>query len=473
MGVMETIIELYGVNGELGTLMKTRFTTLCISSEFKNFRETIWKKRTGEMLYTNEMDVARRFVLGGGGQNLRTIIVGAGMYAGDSESKSELESESDGGPDCTGDCEADRENEPNIVDDFLKSCPNVISLSVYDEKGEWASKFGDQLESLEIETDKSSGIIDSCRNLRELNLYAPHAEDLQDIGDKLECLKFHSSDDDDHSDSATLFRSTWDMEAIAKYCRNLRSFTFNDAADYENTWNDAISSLLASYGDQLEYCEVKNMYDDDLTTITSACKNVRFHVSVSNDEENIYPTLKVLGSQLDKIEVDLSSDGDESPDYYSDLRNAWNECVNVRELDAMNCNIEHAKAIMAVPKEHLTKLYICPVWAMEEEEVKKLLDIFSEGTVAVEEFVYHGHRSRPCVDAMEKFVARNRSSLREFSIYGNDLEMDAYLPLLLKCPALESVRGFGDECKFDQSMLITLRSRGVACFHNSCHPSYS
>jgi len=104
--------------------------------------------------------------------------------------------------------------------------------------------------------------------------------------------------------------------------------------------------------------------------------------------------------------------------------------------------------------------------------VKKLLDIFAEGTVAVEQFVYHAppHAPQLCVDAMEKFVARNASSLREFSIHGSDIEMATFLPLFLKCPGLESVRG-GD-CKFDTNMLRTFRSRGVACHDSSGNPIY-
>jgi len=81
---LETIIELYGITGELGKFMKPRFNTLCISDSFKYNSESDmfcqWKKRKGPMLWTKDLRVARRFVLAGGGRSLHTIIVGIGMY---------------------------------------------------------------------------------------------------------------------------------------------------------------------------------------------------------------------------------------------------------------------------------------------------------------------------------------------------------------------------------------------------------
>ena len=67
---VESIIELYGVIGELGTHMKPRFKTICISDSFKSESENQvckWKERKGDILWTKDLNVARRFVLGGGG----------------------------------------------------------------------------------------------------------------------------------------------------------------------------------------------------------------------------------------------------------------------------------------------------------------------------------------------------------------------------------------------------------------------
>ena len=70
------------------------------------------------MLWTEDLDVARSFVLAGGGQYLRTLIVGLSF---------------------------DREKSgTQIADDFLCSCPHIKSLSVHASRGVFVSKFGYQ-----------------------------------------------------------------------------------------------------------------------------------------------------------------------------------------------------------------------------------------------------------------------------------------------------------------------------------------
>lgn len=104
---LASIVELYGVTGELGKFMKPRFNTLCVSAYFDvvlDIQHYLWKKRRVPMLWTNDISSARRFVLAGGGQSLHTLIVGENMYAEGSGTE--------------------------IVDDFLSICPNAKSLSV-------------------------------------------------------------------------------------------------------------------------------------------------------------------------------------------------------------------------------------------------------------------------------------------------------------------------------------------------------
>jgi len=173
---LDSIIELYGVTGRLGEFMKPRFNTLCISKSFKSNYEIEnchWKKRKGPMLWTKDLDVARRFVLAGGGQSLHTVIVGREMYNEDLGIE--------------------------IADDFLRNCPNVKSLSIEDKKGDWLKRFGGQLEHLDIITGSSVAIAENCTNLRELGLSLDDlgADDdsmldefyiWADIGGNLECL---------------------------------------------------------------------------------------------------------------------------------------------------------------------------------------------------------------------------------------------------------------------------------------------
>lgn len=63
-------------------------------------------------------------------------------------------------------------NGSDMVGDFLDSCPNVRSLSIVDNLGEWTSAFGNQLQKLEVATNKPTGAIPkSCLSSLEFNLY--------------------------------------------------------------------------------------------------------------------------------------------------------------------------------------------------------------------------------------------------------------------------------------------------------------
>jgi len=84
------------------------------------------------------MDVARRFVLAGGGQALQTIIVHPYLYHVEAETE--------------------------IAEDFHNNCPNVKFLTIIDDHGAWVSRFGDRLEGLEIQTGETSDIAKIYQN---------------------------------------------------------------------------------------------------------------------------------------------------------------------------------------------------------------------------------------------------------------------------------------------------------------------
>lgn len=172
--------------------------------------------------------------------------------------------------------------------------------------------------------------------------------------------------------------------------------------------NEKISRLLASFRDQLEYFRVEDMTESELIIITSACKNARFSASV-NTYGGLYPTSKVLGCKLDKIcfgtfpeEVDLHG--------YDDVRNAWNACVNIRDLKVRFCSIELVRTIMEVPKKNLKRIYIGP-FLLSENELKALMGIFAEGTGGVEKLSFYG--SSFSGDILDKLISRNQSSLSD------------------------------------------------------------
>lgn len=79
----------------------------------------------------------------------------------------------------------------DIVDDFAYNCPNVTSLSVYDDGlawpsredevgSAWVSRFGNKLTKIELNTETMHGIAKYCSSLGELNLYVHDHENGDD-----------------------------------------------------------------------------------------------------------------------------------------------------------------------------------------------------------------------------------------------------------------------------------------------------
>jgi len=162
------LVALFRVNGHLGTLMKSRFTALCVSNTgdcISEKNEYHWEIPTQGMLSTDDINVARAYILAGGGQALRTLAIGLRMRTA------------------------------------------------------WVSRFGKQLKKLEFATFSASGISQYCTSLRELNLNLySHSSNTGDddlwekVGDKLEKLTLKCVDRVlvDH------------LEKIQKHCKNLR-----------------------------------------------------------------------------------------------------------------------------------------------------------------------------------------------------------------------------------------------------------
>lgn len=76
-------------------------------------------------LWTDNIDVARDFVLPGGSESLTTLVVGTWNHLMDLSGV-------------------------DIVDGFLKHCPNLPSLTIAGHETSWDNKFGRQLEKNRI-----------------------------------------------------------------------------------------------------------------------------------------------------------------------------------------------------------------------------------------------------------------------------------------------------------------------------------
>lgn len=194
-----------------------------------------WKERKGDMLWTEYSEVARRFVLAGGGQYLHTILV--------------------------GNCTYPENGRTGIADDFPKSCPNVTSLSIGDYPHEWISSFGSQVEKLEIKISSFAVIAETCTSLSELDYYqdcdeADFENLLKTVGNGLECLTLDLEESFEEENDGVCSG----IREIKTHCPNLRRITICGA----EAMNEGVSKLLASYTDQLEFYFVKGMNESEL-----------------------------------------------------------------------------------------------------------------------------------------------------------------------------------------------------------------
>lgn len=183
------------------------------------------------MLWTHRIDITHDFVLSGGGESLHTIIIGDEIYD-----------------------EVSIESRKDMVDEFLKACPNVRSLSVVDQSGEWSSAFETQLEKLEV---VSSPMPKCGPSLLELNIcyqsqfkdgFSPFDVsdiDWDNVGNKVECLVL----------SQTL-TSDDGLKRMPKKWKNLKHIDLCTVL----TDNELIAEFIASYDDHLDFFYVYNMY---------------------------------------------------------------------------------------------------------------------------------------------------------------------------------------------------------------------
>jgi len=124
------LVQLLAVRGELGIYIKSRFNTLCVSNTKHLCDESAslgWKEKNGPHLWTNSIDVAHKYILAGGGEYLKTLVVSIEIH--------ELKKEGE-----------------HLIDDFRTHCPNVKSLSIAENDSAWVNAFGKQLETIEFST---------------------------------------------------------------------------------------------------------------------------------------------------------------------------------------------------------------------------------------------------------------------------------------------------------------------------------
>jgi len=335
----------FGCGGDLGTFLKSRFHSLQISGtrEYDNYRfRWMWGERSDPRLWTNDMAVARAFVLAGGGTSLRALYIGDGVH------------------------ELDHRGEI-LVDDFLRHCPNVTSLSAVESRQTvWTNKFASQLISLEVIRCVPLTIPDHTSALCELSIetFQGNWDMLRRIGACLETLVVYKFID--YQEDVT--------DKIRLHCSRLKSISLKG---WKHPEVAAVARLLASYGPQLEYAVLFLLDADQIRDVAAACPNARFRV-YGNYSGGLSPsTLHLIGDILESAYVVerpeiINPNGDETEGGIDEWATAWNGCVNLHTLGNMG-GLYAPQAVFSTPKPKIISIdlnFLC----CKRKAVKKAME---------------------------------------------------------------------------------------------------
>jgi len=401
----------------MGTLLQSRFHTLCISSTIDCRDECLfynWNVPDKNLLWTDSIDIAHDFVLKAGGESFRTLIIGKEMY----------NRERDG---------------TNLIGNFLRSCPNVSSLSVVEPYGAWACAFAQQLEKLEV-VSVTSGVTfpKYCPLLRELNYNFEYINweiitpedikgvDWQHTGKNLERLTL-----------CGVTVSQNELDEMRKHCTKLKYLVMILQSGGNN---GDIAKFYLSYGDQLDFICIDDMMKGELKHVAANCSKARFHVHLHRwFHGSILPTLSALGPRLVGATLHWQrTTGINTREWAA----TWKICNSLKVLILQELPVAYIRAIMSTPKYHLKELRIS----------------------IVEIIHFHFYEHDPSLSDLDKFIDKNKSTLKSFCVTN---EEDAPFPesdigkMLKKvsyCPRLQ-------EISLDQvparRLLRTFRKRGI------------
>jgi len=441
---LRQIVKLLGVGGEFGTVLAGRFHTLCISNTIDCFDEYLrfgWKLREAPTAWTDDMKVALDFIrAGGGNESIRTLIIGADIGRKRSNGIA-----------------------IDMADVFLKYCPNVTSLSVAENAHAWISTFGPQLESLEVFAEQivfSRTIPKYCKNLVKLTAHlraaarSPVIDVSLNANSCMESLTIHN-----------FSLPVYQIEKIQESCRLLKRISLLGRGDDRNMARKmaitrAITRLISSYGAQLEWAHLRDFPEDQLKLIVEACTNAAFHVDVSRPGA-LFPALRTVGKQLDVIRV-YPTQHEPVTDV---LTEAWNNCVNLREVELFLTTVDQLKAIMASPKPNLKVLSLKLDMRADIGTAKDVMDICAGSCSIVEKFQFVCKTLSE--DAFDKFISKNKHTLASISVFVLSREATDTQKWLevtkgfLKSTALKEIVCWNHQ--LPQDFFQTLVDRGVQC----------
>jgi len=345
----------------------------------------------------------------------------------------------------------------DLVHDFRKHCPNVMSLNIAEEGGSlWANTIEIQQEILDTENSIPKNIAEHGLALRELKMYnyTCNSEILQRIGERLENLVIYDFLYDLGDN---------DVGMIKLHCPNLKSISLEDE---NRVFSPDITRLLASYGDLLENARLSYLHEEQIRNVTTACPNARFHLFVDVEYGLSPSALNLIGSRLDGVRINFRS-------IFTNVdlvewANAWNQCVNLRHLNITPRKVEDIQAVFSMPKTHLITIELGVNGWFKREDLKKVMDYIANGTKCIENFECSG--SPYFIDALDDFIEKNRSTLRVISLdnrNGDDNKkldeslqekFDELLKSFHQLPVLEELYvDYG----IPQDIRLSLRNNGV------------
>lgn len=421
---LEEIMGLSGVSGELGSLFRTRFRMLCVSKTKYCYDENLyygWKLRTEPHLWRNDIEVARKYVLTGGRESLRTLVVGIDMYRWYGRSS-------------------------EVINDFQRSCPNLTSLSVGEARNLWVDIFKRQLLTLEVATERRALHPHQTSMLRELTLYSGEyyfkLESCRPVIENLETLVITGG-----------FSPEKELRDIRRYCPNLKRISTAGRSEVQSI---QVMYFLASYGDQLQYASLRDLKEWLIRKVVSACPNARFHLHDFSYGVSV-ACLNMLAERLEEATVSGFYIQD---DPYPGWIDAWDKCINLRKLSMSNCTLKQVEAMFATPKDHLNILSLDIQMTMDEKTMEELMNVCANGTKCVEKLVYRGQPFYR--DTAHQFFQQNRYSLASITVgkkYDDgDAKVGDLLESVIQLPALGQLNL---DCKFPERTLRALEGRGV------------
>lgn len=307
--------------------------------------------RPRDMVRAHKLDIVHEFIKNGGGSCVQTISITEDRKVG--------------------------RNPRFILEDFARMCPNITSMNITSDGGDWLEIFGHKLTSLSLGYYAPMHTLsDKCNSLKELTLYgdASYGNHIcwKKLGATLEVI----------SASLPKWRNRWDICEIGQYCRKLRRIQL-DVIEEDTA---ELAEILPTYKKQLEYAVVSGMNENQLVSIARSCPNAKFGLNVYSYPQ-LLSSLKVLGDQLEVINVDAQNSVQPS-----ELCTAWNSCGALKHIQYTTPELSHIYNLFAKPKPCLRSIVID---LSDDPYIQNTIDMIADQTGYLEKIVLNWRTSNP------------------------------------------------------------------------------